>query len=101
MSEQNHLVPVKVYLAVFLALIALTAVTVLAAYIDLGFLNMPVALAIAVVKATLVVLYFMHVLYESRLIWLYLAGSVAWLVVLIGITLADYFSRTWLPFPGK
>jgi cytochrome c oxidase subunit 4 len=97
----HHVVPLRVYFAVFAALIILTAVTIQVAYLDMGNLNTPAALGIASVKALLVTLYFMHVRYSSRLIWLTAAAGVIWLGFLILITLTDYLSRGWLPFPGK
>lgn len=103
MSE-HHVVPVKVYLAVFGALMVLTAATVVAAYFDLGAMNNVVMLGIAVFKAALVVLFFMHVRYSTRLIPLVVVGGVFFLVILFGITMADYVSRGWLgvgsPWPA-
>ncbi|HEU5179415.1 MAG TPA: cytochrome C oxidase subunit IV family protein [Candidatus Polarisedimenticolia bacterium] len=97
----GHVVPVKVYLAVFTTLMVLTASTVAAAFIDLGPFNLPVAIAIATIKATLVILYFMHVRWNTRLIGLALALAVAWLFHLIVGTFGDYLSRGLIPFPGK
>jgi len=99
MSE--HIVPRKVYFTIFASLMVLTAATVSAAFMDLGPFNLAVALGIATVKATLVVLYFMHVRYNPKLIWLAITLAVSWLGVLVVITLSDYMSRGWLPFPGK
>jgi cytochrome c oxidase subunit 4 len=96
----THVVPVRTYLAVFGALLTLTALTVFAAFTDLGALNTPIALAIAVIKGVLVVLFFMHVLYSPRLTRLVLAGALLWLVILIVITALDYASRGWLGQPG-
>ena len=101
MTSTAHVVPRRVYFAVFAALMALTLITIQAARIDLGPLNAVVALGIAAAKATLVVLFFMHVRYGSKLVWLAIFGGVAWLGVLIVVTLTDYVSRGWLPFPGK
>jgi cytochrome c oxidase subunit 4 len=97
----EHIVSPKVYFAIFAALMILTAATVAAAFMDLGPFNLTVALAIATVKATLVVLYFMHVRYNPKLIWLAITLAVSWLGVLVVVTLSDYLSRGWLPFPGK
>ena len=94
MSE-NHVVPVKTYLAVFGALMAFTAITVVAAFFDLGALNNVVMLAIAITKATLVVLFFMHVKYSTRLIPLVVAIGFGWLLILFGITMSDYLTRGW------
>lgn len=99
MSE--HVVPKQTYYVVFTALIVMTLITIQAAYIDLGPFNVAVALGIACLKATLVILYFMHVRYSFRLIWLVIGGSLAWLGILIVVTMSDYLSRGWLPFPGK
>ena len=94
MSE-HHVVPVKTYLAVFGALMVFTAITVVAAFFDLGALNNVVMLAIAVTKATLVVLFFMHVKYSTRMIGLVAAIGFGWLLLLFGITMSDYLTRGW------
>ena len=96
MAHQHHIVPLRIYLLIFLALLLGTALTVGAAYVDMGPLNTPVALAIAVFKATLVVLFFMHVRYGSKLVWLFAGGGFLWLVILLVLTLSDYFSRGWM-----
>ena len=96
----HHVVPVRVYLAVFAALMVFTAITVAAAFVDLGALNNVVMLAIAVAKATLVVMFFMHVRYSTRLIWLVVGAAIFFLAILFGITGADYISRGWLGNPG-
>jgi len=97
--EHEHIVPITVYYAVFGALMVLTAATVGVAYVDLGRFNIAVALAVAIVKATLVVLFFMHVKYSSRLVQLVVLASVVWLIILFGITLTDYVTRGWLITP--
>jgi cytochrome c oxidase subunit 4 len=97
----DHIVPTRVYYMVFAALMVLTALTVWIAFYDLGVLNDVAALGIAAIKATLVVLFFMHVRYSSRLISLIVGTGFAWLALLLILTMADYFSRGWLPFPGK
>lgn len=89
----HHVVPVRVYLAVFAALMVFTAVTVAAAFVDLGALNNVVMLAIAVAKAALVVMFFMHVRYSTRLIPVVVFGGVFFLLVMFGITMSDYVSR--------
>lgn len=88
-----HVVPMKVYLAIFFALIAGTALTVAVAFQDLGPVNTVVALTIAGVKAMLVVLWFMHLKYSSRLTWVFAAAGLAWLVLMIGLTMADFETR--------
>jgi cytochrome c oxidase subunit 4 len=99
MSE--HIVSKKVYYLIFGALMVLTALTVWVANIDLGSekLNTVVALAIAVTKAMLVVLYFMHVRYSSRLTWVVVAGGFLWLLIMVGLTMSDYLSRGMLTYP--
>ncbi|MBP1643372.1 MAG: Caa(3)-type oxidase, subunit [Acidobacteria bacterium] len=92
----HHVVPVRVYLAVFAALMVFTAITVAAAFVDLGALNNVVMLAIAVAKATLVVMFFMHVRYSTRLIPVVVFGGVFFLLVMFGITMSDYVSRGFL-----
>ena len=91
MSE--HKPSIRPYILVFVALMVLTAATVLVASFDLGAANDIVALVIAVTKATLVVLFFMHVKYSTRLTKLTVIGSVLWLAFLIGVTMMDYASR--------
>jgi cytochrome c oxidase subunit IV len=92
----THVVPKKIYFAIFAALITLTFLTVFAAYKDLGELNVIVAVAIAVTKATLVVLFFMHVKYSDRLTWIVVISGFVFLAILLVLTLADYLARSWL-----
>ena len=96
---QEHVVPYTVYLAVFGALLVLTVVTVAVAFFDLGNLNVAVALTVAVVKATLVVLFFMHVRYASTITKLVVVASLVWLGFLFFITLSDYLTRGWMMPP--
>jgi cytochrome c oxidase subunit 4 len=95
MSE--HAVPRSVYFAVFGALMVLTATTTAVSFVDLGPWNTVVALGIAFLKATLVVLFFMHVKYSPRLTQITVAGGLLWLAILILITLSDFMTRGWLP----
>src|SRR5690606_18538110 len=96
-NSTGHTSPgLRVYYTVYAALIILMLLTVAAASIDLGGWNLLVALAIAVVKAVLVVLYFMHLRYSSRLTWLFAGAGFAWLFILLLYTLSDYFSRSWV-----
>lgn len=92
----HHVVPVRLYVTIFVSLMVLTAITVAVAFVDLGPLNNLVMLGIAVGKATLVVLYFMHVRYSTRLIPLVAGAGVFWLLILFGFTMADYLTRGWL-----
>ena len=96
MSE--HIVQPRIYLVIFLALMLGTGLTLFAAFYDFpGPLNAVIALTIAVIKATLVVLYFMHVRYSSRLIWLVIGSALFWLAIMFALTISDYWTRTWLP----
>ena len=95
MSE--HIVPVRIYLTIFGALLLGTGLTVVAAFIDFPWqFNTVVALTIAVAKATLVVLYFMHVRYSPRLVWLIVAAALFWMAILFSLTFSDYLTRHWL-----
>jgi cytochrome c oxidase subunit 4 len=85
------------YYAVFAALIVGTALTVGAAEVDLGALNNIVMLLIACTKAALVVLFFMHVRWSTRLTWVVAASGFFWLLILFGLTMTDYLSRGWVP----
>ncbi len=91
MSE--HIVPPKVYVGIFLSLMVLTAATVGAAYVNLGAFNIVVALAIATLKATLVVLYFMHARYSPKRTQLVIICAVFWLAIMLALTLSDYTTR--------
>ena len=89
----DHVSPVSLYLTIFFALMILTAVTVGAAFVDLGAFNFSVAIAIACFKASLVVWYFMHVKYQSHLTKLTVATGLFFLSILLGMSLIDYVSR--------
>jgi cytochrome c oxidase subunit IV len=94
MSE--HVSSVKLYVGIWLALLAGTALTVIAAGIDMGPLNPVVALAIATTKAVLVVLFFMHVKYtHEKLTKLVLVTAIFFFIILLALTMADYTSRLW------
>ena len=95
----NHVIPRKVYYAIFAALMVLTAITVGIATVDLGALNTAIAMAVAVTKATLVVLYFMHVRYSSQLTKVFVASGFIWLIILLVLTMSDFWSREWIPSP--
>jgi cytochrome c oxidase subunit 4 len=87
------------YIKVYLALMILLAATVAAIYVNMGPFNILVTMVIAVTKALLVMLFFMHVRYSPRLIWLYAMLGVIWLTYLIGGTLADVLTRTQFAVP--
>jgi cytochrome c oxidase subunit 4 len=99
--EHEHIDNVGTYAVVFLALIAATVLTTAVAFVDLGPFSVVVALAIAVCKMLLVVLFFMHVRHSTKLTKLVLAGGILWFFILIGMTYTDFGSRTWMGVPGR
>ncbi len=98
---QEHIVPRRTYLLVTVALLALTALTAGASMVDLGPWNLVIALGIAVAKASLVVLFFMHAKYNGGLNWIVLGAGLLWLGILLVGTLDDLLTRGWIPIPGK
>ena len=105
--ETHHIIEPYVYYRVFGLLVILFIATVAVAFFDLSkMLNWPpanivVALIIAVAKATVIVLYFMHVKYSSRLTQVFAMSALVWLSLLFIFTFADYFTRDWIPQPGS
>ena len=98
---EHHIVPKRIYIAVFLTLIVLTWVTAFVSTIDMGRFNVFVALAIAIFKASLVILFFMHVKYSPKLTKLVVIAGVFWLVILLTVTETDLLTRTWMGVPGR
>lgn len=92
---QHHVVPLKIYYAIFAILMVLTGVTVGVAYVDLGPINTVAALAIAGFKAMIVALFFMHVKYSTRLIMLTVIAGLYWMGIIFALTLSDYLTRGW------
>ena len=96
MSE--HIVPVRIYVTIFMVLLVGTALTVLAAFQDFPwYFNTIVAMTIAVTKATFVVLYFMHLRYSIRLVWVIVASALFWMGIMFALTFSDYWTRGWIP----
>jgi cytochrome c oxidase subunit 4 len=93
--------PIRVYVTVFLGLAVLTTLTVLAAHQEFGFMNTPIALTIAVCKATLVVWFFMGVRYNTPLTKVTAISGFIWLMILFGIGMSDYLTRSWIHVPGR
>lgn len=91
----EHVVPIAVYVGVFLALMIGTAVTTTVAYVDLGRWNTVVALVIAVTKMLFVVLFFMHVKYNPGLSRIVIIGAFFWLGIMICFSMADELTRAW------
>jgi cytochrome c oxidase subunit 4 len=104
-SEQahahEHVLPVRTYLAVYVALLVLLGATVGAAFVNVEPFNFALTMIIAVAKAVLILLIFMHVRYSERLVWVFSSAAFLWLAILIALSLNDYFTRGWLNIPGK
>ena len=94
-EHKEHIVSPKIYIVVLTALLLGTGVTVWAAYIDLGRWNIVLALTIAVTKMTLVILFFMHVRWSSRLTWVVAGAGFFWLLLLFTV-MGDYISQGWV-----
>ena len=98
----SHVVSVKLYAAIFAALLLLTLSTTGMAFVDLGGdLNAVVAVAIAIVKTLLVILFFLHVRYSSRLTWVFVGAGFFWLLILLTLTMTDPLARGWLSPVGQ
>ena len=95
MSE--HIVSPRIYVAVFAILLLMTGTTTAVSFVDLGPWSTVVALAIAAFKATLVVLFFMHIKYSRPLMRIVIAGGLFWLAIMLLLTLSDFMTRGWLP----
>jgi cytochrome c oxidase subunit 4 len=97
----SHVSSKGLYYTIFGSLIVLTVLTVAVARVDLGAMNTPIALAIAGMKATLVILFFMGVKYNTPLTKVVAISGFVWLILLFGITMGDYLTRGWLGVPGR
>jgi cytochrome c oxidase subunit 4 len=95
-EAHHHIVPLRIYWTIFLTLLVLTGVTIWVAFLDFGPMNIVIALAIAAFKASLVVLYFMHVKYASKLTQLASVLGFVWLAILLGMTSSGIFTRDWI-----
>jgi cytochrome c oxidase subunit 4 len=93
--NEHHVAPISLYLVIFGALIVGTILTVVVAKFDLGPFNNIVMLTVACTKALLVVLYFMHVRWSSRLTWVIAASGFFWLLIMFTLTMQDYMTRAW------
>ena len=96
-TNVHHVAPISLYLTIFGALIVGTILTVVVAKFDLGPFNNIVMLTVACAKALLVVLYFMHVRWSSRLTWVVAASGFLWLLIMFTLTMQDYMTRGWVP----
>jgi cytochrome c oxidase subunit 4 len=106
-EQKEHLVPPRTYLAVLAALMGLLALTIVAAFIDIDNWTKPhglgsgwntaIALTIGIIKGLLILLFFMHVRYGSRVTWAFSAAGFVWLMIMLSLTMTDYFSRNHPP----
>ena len=96
----GHISPKTTYYGIFAALMVLTAVTVAVAFVNLGSFNFPVAIGIAITKATLVILFFMHAKYSSQLTKLFVGTAFFFLLIMLSLSLTDYLSRGMRTYPG-
>jgi len=97
MSET--IIPKKTYLLVWASLLVLLAITVGVSYIHLGWLNPAVAVTIAAIKAVIIILFFMHVRYSPKVLWVFVGAGFFWLGILFALALGDYMTRVYLPAP--
>jgi cytochrome c oxidase subunit 4 len=93
----GHVAPKSLYYMIFAALMIGTIITVAVAFVDLGYFNNVVMLTIACAKALLVVLFFMHVRWSTRLTWVVVGSGFFWLMIMFVLTMSDYLSRGWMP----
>jgi cytochrome c oxidase subunit 4 len=96
-----HSVSARTYVFTWLSLLGLTLLTTLLAFIDLGWFSTFLAVGLATVKASLIAGFFMHALFDSKVVKIIIASGVAWFLILVSLTLGDYMTRGWIPFPGK
>lgn len=96
----HPITPVRTYVIIWLALSILTVITFLVSKVDLGAMNIVIALLIAAFKMSLVIWFFMHVKTDNPLTKLFVFAGFFWIAILLVLTLGDYFSRTWMPL-GK
>ncbi len=94
----EHIVPIRIYAMIFVALLLLTAATCAISFINLGRMNAVAALVIAFGKALLVALFFMHLRYSRRLTQIVVAAGLFWLSIMIALTMSDFLTRGWLTY---
>ena len=94
-------VSIRTYTFTWLSLLVLTLITTLIGFVDLGVFTMIIAVGIATLKAAIIAAIFMHALFEAKLVRVVIAGGVVWFLILVTLTMGDYITRGWVPFPGK
>jgi len=92
-EKHHHIIPIQTYLKVFGALMVLTVLTVAVTYVDLGFFNIVLAMFIAIVKSTLVLLFFMHLYYDNKTNLMFFLGSILFMIIFITFTYFDIGQR--------
>jgi cytochrome c oxidase subunit IV len=100
-DEFTHVVPASLYIGIWATLMVLTLTTVLASFAELGPFNIVVALVIATIKGTLVVLFFMHLRYSPKLTIAAVIASIFFLFIMFSLTMTDYLSRAWATYAGR
>ncbi len=98
-DPMSHVVPIRIYVAIWASLMVCTGLTVFAATIELGIFNIVVALVIATIKGTLVVLFFMHLRYSTKLTMVTVVAALFFLFILFSLSMTDYLTRAWLTRP--
>ena len=93
MEQEHYVVPIRTYLTVFVALMVFVAITVSASFIDLGIISIIIVLGIATTKAGLIMLYFMHLRYSPKLMWVFAGLGFFGLSIMILIAMGDYVAR--------
>ena len=96
-----HVAPIRMYLTVFVSLFILTVLTWAIAVVDLGTMNTVVALGIALLKASLVVMFFMHLKYSAKILWVVALSGLVMTIVMFCFTMSDYVSREYIPYPDS
>src|SRR5271165_2035588 len=94
-SPESHVVPVPLYWGIWTTLMVCTGLTVFAASVDLGIFNIVVALLIATFKGTLVVLFFMHLRYSTKLTMVTVVAAIGFLLIMFSLSMTDYLTRGW------
>src|SRR5271169_6944600 len=99
-EHRQHIIPSSIYVGIWATLMVLTGLTVFASFLELGDWNIVLALVIATIKATLVMLFFMHLYYSSKLTKITMVAAVFFLFLLLALSMTDYLTRAWLTNPG-
>jgi len=94
-APESHVVPISLYVAIWAALMVGTGLTVFAASVELGIFNIVVALLIATIKGTLVVLFFMHLRYSTKLTMITVVAAIFFLLIMFSLSMTDYLTRAW------